>query len=65
MKISLRNKTSIEATTATRTLKAKKQGRTWKGSVVIADGETRLIDYTNGTMECELLSFVWDSLSIA
>lgn len=68
MKTTLRNKTTVSAKNETRTLTAKKEGRTWKGQIEIkgnGHSETRIINYTNGTLECELAAFIWTTLEVA
>ena len=63
----LRGKKTVTASNKTRSIKAQKQGRTWKGTVDIkctGHSEHFLINYTNGTLESELYGFLWDKIII-
>ena len=47
-------------------IKANKQGSKWKGIIVkrYPIQEHILINYTNGTLECELHAYMWDETTI-
>lgn len=62
----LRGKKSVMAMNKNMIIKANKQGSKWKGIIVkrYPIQEHILINYTNGTLECELHAYMWDKTTI-